>query len=763
MDDLISEFVAETHETLERIGDALLAWEANPADRSKLDEIFRFVHTVKGSCGFLNLDRIGALAHAAEDVLGTVRDGSRQADPSLVSAILAIIDRIANLSSALVANAQFGGDDDDSAILLALMEPSLAVPEMQAATPTQSSRNIRVGVDRLDQLMSEISDLVLARNALAQAMRATEVSADVGHALDQMTNRLNDLRDSIVAVRMQPVERLFAALPRLVRETARRLGKTVELLIDGSDVDIDREMIEQLRDPLIHVVRNAIDHGIERPEDRQRLGKPATGTLRIAARQRGNQVAIQISDDGHGIDIERLKARAIAAGILSTDRAARLSDDEAAQLIFAPGLSTALTVSDISGRGVGMDVVRANIDHLGGTIVLSSRPGQGLCVDLHVPLTLSVVPLMLVRAGDQLLALPRAVVREVFASTSTAIRLETLGDGRIMTVRDETMPVVLLPHIVADKQSSEAFLLVVELVAGARFALAVDSVGEIEDMVVKPVAPVLANIGLFAGQALTDAGVPVLVLDVRGVARLGQVDAAAVRQRGPDERAPGLRGASIILYTGLDGDLYGAPATVVDRIARLPREAFIQNGSQMFAHFDGALCRVVLDGELPDTGDIAVLLFRDGRDRLCYPVGDVLDFAQLDSALERGANIGLSGGVPVRLLDCHWLFGRNALDPANHVKKRQRALIQHNDAAWAEAVLGPLVTAAGYDVVINGDCADADFILVCDAPPQEGLSAPVIQLHRHAPPISPDSVHVYDAVGIGAALHGLAASRTHCA
>ena len=363
MDDLLQEFIAETRETLAALSGEIVAWEADPADRRRLDAIFRFVHTVKGSCGFLDLPRLARLSHAAEDVLQAVRAGERAPDARLVTAVLAIIDRIGEIVEAIDAGAPLD-DSGEDLLLAALTEkveaaPLKLVPAESAASvaaPRAPARSIRLSVDLLDRMMNGVSEMVLARNELARRLRD---SADptLENAIDRLSLTVSELRDTVTRTRMQAIDSLFSALPRLVRDTAGVLDKKVALASAGADVELDREMIELLRDPLVHIVRNAIDHGIETPEERRRAGKPEAGRLAIAARQSGNRIIVEIADDGRGIDTARLVSKRIEQEPRRAAELNALSERARLDLVFEPGLSTRDTVTATSGRGVGMDVV----------------------------------------------------------------------------------------------------------------------------------------------------------------------------------------------------------------------------------------------------------------------------------------------------------------------------------------------------------------------------------------------------------------------
>src|SRR3954467_7719000 len=402
MDELINDFLAETRDMLQALSGEIVAWEADPSDRGRLDEIFRFVHTVKGNCGFFDLPRLERLSHAAEGALAEVRAGTRAPDTRLADAALAVIDRIGELVEALETG-EAPASEDDGELIAAISDAPVAAPaEPEAAAEHEARkavRSVRLSVDLLDRMMSGVSDAVLARNELARRLRDAPRDVAVEAAFERVSACIAEIRDGITRTRMQRIDSLFSGLPRMVRDLAADLGKKVRLEVDGGDVELDREMIEMIRDPLTHIVRNAIDHGIEKPEARTAGGKKATGTLSVSARQTGNQILIEVTDDGRGIDGDALVRSAKAAGLLSAEQADRLSPAQKLALVFTPSLSTAEQVTAISGRGVGMDVVRANIERIGGVIDIDSRPKQGVRLRIRVPLTLTIIPALTISAG----------------------------------------------------------------------------------------------------------------------------------------------------------------------------------------------------------------------------------------------------------------------------------------------------------------------------------------------------------------------------
>ncbi len=387
MDDLRSDFIAETREMLDAIAGELVAWEANPCDRARLDAIFRFVHSVKGSCGFLDLPRLARLSHAAEDVLAEVRAGKRQPDAALVSAVLGIVDRIGELAQAVGSGESLPADEDRT--LIAALRPGgvgPAPPPAGCHPPRSQTRTVRLPVELLDRIMGGVSDLVQARDALALRLGASGLDIATGEALARLSTSVAELQEAITRTRVQRLDQLFAALPRMVRDLSANLGRSVLLEVEGGDVELDREMIEAIRDPITHLIRNAIDHGIEPPDERRVAGKPPIGSLRVVARALCDEILIDTIDDGRGIDADRLVARAVDTGLLSAAAAAGLPLERKLALMFEPGVSTARAVTDISGRGVGMDVVHANVERIGGVTEVESRPGAGTRIRLRVPL-----------------------------------------------------------------------------------------------------------------------------------------------------------------------------------------------------------------------------------------------------------------------------------------------------------------------------------------------------------------------------------------
>ncbi len=801
MDDLLAEFIAETREMLEASSGEIVAWEADPADRARLDTIFRFVHTVKGNCGFFDFPRLAALSHAAEDALADCRAGRRDPDPQMVSAVLAIIDRIAQMVDAIEAGEDIsnadpdGGDqalidavnvsretsgEDGASAVKQGSSPRLHAPasalidhaddaatdravSSRRADHSAAQRTIRLPVELLDRVMSGVSDMVLARNDLAHRLRQAGNQPTIDGPFERLTTILSDVRDAITRMRMQRIETLFSAMPRLVRDLSAELGKQVMVDLDGGDVELDREMIETIRDPLTHIIRNAIDHGIEPPSARLANGKREIGLLAIAARQSGNTIAIVISDDGHGLDEDRIAAKAIATGLITAAERSAMSRDKILNLIFEPGFSTAEVVSNVSGRGVGLDVVRQNLEKVGGSIKVSSQPGHGTLFTLQIPLTLSIIAGLTVEVSGQRFAIPQSYVEEIVQASTTALDLSHMGETALITFRGTRVPCLMLADVLGLDTSADAArdptLVMLRLASGDLFALAVDGIHNHGDLVVKPLAPAVMKSGLYAGSTLLDDGQPVLLLDVANIAAAHDLVSdgrARVLQPVADEAAkPALALPRAMLFTDYNGRRSAVRLELVQRIETAPVSAIDCSGPRPRVVIDGLILPLI---DLPDTpvpasenaGRVRLLRLSDGACELLVAVRQVEDAVELAGPLipvpedPLAEAVTLVDGQPVTLIDAHELFARFGEPPL--AAGRPQCSLPADD--WARTILAPLVTSAGYEIV-PPEAADPHTIAIVFDEVFEaaealgrGLIGPVIRL-RDRPEATADSDTIY--------------------
>jgi len=779
MDDLIADFVAECREMLEALGGEIVAWEAQPNDRARLDSIFRFVHTVKGNCGFFEFPRLEALSHAAEDALADVRAGRRQPDGALVSAVLAVIDRIGEMVAAIEAGEEMPGGDD-SALIASLEQGAegIAALAVTAAgdTATRASaapRTIRLSVELLDRVMSTVSDMVLARNELARRLRECDTDVPVDGAFERLSSIIAEMRDAITRTRMQRIENLFVGLPRMIRDLSAELGKQVLVDIEGGDVELDREMIEMIRDPLTHIIRNAVDHGIEHPAERIKAGKREIGVLSVSARQSGNQILIGIHDDGRGIDGKRLVDKAIASGVVTKEAAAELSPRDQLALIFEAGLSTAKQVTAISGRGVGMDVVRSNVERIGGIVEVDSRLGEGTRMTLRVPLTLTIIPALTVSIAGQHFAIPRSAIDEIVRATGESVTLEHLGGAGVATIRGRRVPEVSLASILGlESQIAEMdrTLIVLRPAGGDVYALSVDRIHDHEELVVKPAAPAVMATGLYAGTTLADDGSPILLMDPAGIAEVGGVklethERAARIAEGPVAAVS--KATPVLLFRGLDGGRRALRLAVVDRIEEVSADSIKEAAGQLRVQL-GDFILPLAGASAADIGDGKIRLFRlnDGQFEIGYAFAEVIDFASIEHEVINAERLGEVSGVtlindqPAELIDAHWLFA-NHVGAAARVSEQLVCRIPCWDP-WMQNMLRPLVEAAGYRVIDDAEEERADVVIasIGEEQPEEVTEKTIwLRTEPEAAGKKDESIYRYDRAGLLIALKSVCAGR----
>lgn len=772
MDDLIADFVAECREMLEALGGEIVAWEALPDDRARLDSIFRFVHTVKGNCGFFDFPRLEALSHAAEDALADVRAGRRNADAQLVSAVLAIIDRIGEMIAAIEAGEEMPAGDD-SALIHALAPGAegvaaavtIAVAEGHGRAAS-APRTIRLSVELLDRVMSTVSDMVLARNELARRLRESPTDVPVDGAFERLSAIIADMRDAITRTRMQRIENLFVGLPRMVRDLSAELGKQVLVDIEGGDVELDREMIEMIRDPLTHIIRNAVDHGIEKPADRLKAGKREIGILSVSARQSGNQILIDIHDDGRGIDGKNLVAKALDSGFLEKDDAAKLSSREQLALIFEAGLSTAKEVTSISGRGVGMDVVRSNIERIGGVVEVDSRLGEGTRMTLRVPLTLTIIPALTVSIDGQHFAIPRSAIEEIVRANGESVTLEHLGGAGVATIRGRRVPEISLAEILGIESAvleKDRTLIVLRPAGGDLYALSVDRIHDHEELVVKPAAPAVMATGLYAGTTLADDGSPILLFDPAGVAQVGGIKLETLERSTRIAEGPAAspsKSIPVLLFRAMDGSRRALRLAVVDRIEEVPAISVREAAGQLRVQVGDAILPLTGATGL-ELGEGKVRLFRlnDGSHEIGYAFAEVIDFATIDNEVIHAEcpgevnGVSLVNGEPAELVDAHWLFAKHAGAAARTMEQPVCRL--PNDDPWMQNMLRPIVEAAGYQVVGDEHEGDADLVIAAEggkAPDDSAKRTIWLRTEPEASGKKDGSIYRYDRAGLLMAL-----------
>ncbi|HEY6925789.1 MAG TPA: chemotaxis protein CheA, partial [Steroidobacteraceae bacterium] len=610
-DEATREFLVESHEGLDQLDREFVALETDPAQQQRVATIFRIVHTIKGTAGFLGFTRLEAVTHAGESLLVRLRDGSLTLTSQITSALLALVDAVRGSLRAIESDGR--EPQDTHAELIARFEllreggivsgsAPMAVPPTALAPVSHSPRqeppaetvaldcaspatveaatcvapedagtsertvsqesgapgarepeqllragsakdtspaaeppaasiaetNIRVDVKLLEELMNLVGELVLARNQILQCGAQVEDNAFVG-ASQRLNLITTELQERVMQTRMQPIGSVWSKLPRVVRDLAVACGKQVRVEMHGKETELDRTILEAIKDPLTHIVRNAVDHGIESPSVRAEKNKGKTGTLMMRAYHESGQVIVEISDDGRGLDIVAIKAKALERGLASNEQLESMTEHELFQLVFLPGFSTAHTVTNVSGRGVGMDVVKTNIERIGGTVDLSSIPGQGTTLRVRIPLTLAIVPALVVVSGKHRFAIPQANLLELVRLEGEAARtgIESVHGTPVHRLRGRLLPLVMLSHVLSgapamrhgdeswsnSATTKEAILNIVVLQTGTgHLGLVVDEVRDTEEIVVKPLHPALRPLTIYSGATVLGDGRAALIL-----------------------------------------------------------------------------------------------------------------------------------------------------------------------------------------------------------------------------------------------------------
>jgi len=691
MDEIVKDFLIESNENLDRLDQELVKLESSPSSRELLASIFRTIHTIKGSCGFLGFAHLEKLAHAGENLLSQLRDGKLTLTAEITNGLLSMVDAVRHLLAVIKASGSDGGEDytelieklgrlqqaqdensvastapipsplrngetaNQAAILETAADPTkiggvllergqvkeedlvsalqqqelgrkrigeiliaqgAAKPEdVQAAQQTLESRNpdtavetIRVGVNLLDRLMNLVGELVLARNQLLQFSSARH---DVGfQAVSQRMNLIaTELQEEVMKTRMQPIGNVWDKFPRTVRDLALTCGKDVRLEMEGQDTELDRTIIEAIKDPLTHLVRNCIDHGIEPAEARRLAGKNPMGVLKLRAFHEGGQVNIEVSDDGAGLNSERIRKKAMERGLVSAQQAERMSDRDAYNMIFLAGFSTAERVTNVSGRGVGMDVVKTNVAKIGGTVDIHSTPGTGTTVKIKIPLTLAIIPALMVTSGGERFAIPQVSLLEL-------VRLE-VGDGTkgiemvhgspVYRLRGRLLPLVYLNRELrlAEKANSadSGTNIVVVQADGREFGLVVEEITETEEIVVKPLGKQLKGISAYSGATIMGDGRAALILDILGLALHAQVVSetrdAALNEKSQTkeptarkEEAGADRQTVLVVQVGKQGRM-AIPLALVARLEEFPVSAIERAGSQEVTQYRGEIMPLI--------------------------------------------------------------------------------------------------------------------------------------------------------------------------
>ncbi|MEQ8404977.1 MAG: hybrid sensor histidine kinase/response regulator [Oceanicaulis sp.] len=821
MDELIGEFLSETFESLDVIDSELVKFEADPTDRATLDNIFRLLHTIKGTCGFLGLERLEAVAHAGETLLGKFRDGDLVADSSAVTLVLQSLDRIKEILTGIEqTGTEPAGEDSDLIKRLEILSEGGADPEAAAppppapepepepvleagapdavepaegfdvdlgrelrpgevsladleaafmntpgpdedetsdavladdelddveaapvpaaptaaetaatpATPATSggapraSATIRVNVDVLENLMTTVSELVLARNQMHQIVRGVEDSA-LKTPLQRLSSVTAELQDGVMKTRMQPVGDAWKKLPRIVRDAQQDLGKKIKLVQEGEDTELDRQVLELIKDPLTHMIRNSCDHGLEAPEKRAAAGKSETGTIKLAAYHEGGAIIIKIIDDGAGIDPAKIRAKVLEKGLATEEELAGMSEAQIQRFIFAAGFSTAAQVTNMSGRGVGMDVVRTNIEQIGGSIDLASEVGKGSTFTIKIPLTLAIVSALIIKSGEQRFAVPQLSVKElVRVGAGSSIAVETLHGANMIRLRDRLLPVIGLDHVLSQSlQEGEmsGYVIVLEA-AGRKLGLVVDDVLDTEEIVVKPLSGPLRTISVFSGATILGDGSVIMILDPNGLAQETATETEDAANTGAQEAEAGADISArqrLLLVRAGGAEPKAVPVSLITRLEDFEASSIETVDGRHVVQYRGRLLPLAHAGGhdgFKTEGRQPVLVFSEDGKSAGVAVDEILDVVEevldLEMGSERPGVIGSAviKGKATEVLDIAWHMERAWSGAPQRKKSSARSAVLLVEAdAFSRRMLAPLLAAAGYDVTVAGGLHEA--------------------------------------------------------
>jgi two-component system chemotaxis sensor kinase CheA len=747
--DIVKEFLIESYENLDRLDRELVELEQHGGNPETLASVFRTIHTIKGTCGFLGFNKLESVAHAGENLLSKLRDGQIQQSAAITTALLAMVDVVREILGS-IENTEAEGERDDAELIATLTRltkgetpaatktaadaPQAAAPPEAAAADaapaptignilieqgsvsesdvqraveqqvagdprhlgeilvehgavkssdivealqtqksaraatTAADRTIRVDVSLLDKLMNLVGELVLARNQVLQFTTKNEDSAFL--ATSQRLNLITtELQEAAMKTRMQPIGNIWSQFPRTVRDVATICGKKVRIEMEGRETELDKTIIEAIKDPLTHIVRNSVDHGVETPQVRATAGKDPEGRIFLRAFHEGGQVIIEISDDGAGLDLDRVRRKAVERGIVTAEQSARMSDREATNLIFMPGFSTAEKVTNVSGRGVGMDVVKTNIEKIGGTVDLQSKQGHGSTVRMKIPLTLAIIPALVVTSAGDRYAIPQVSLLELVRLEGEQIKkgIEQVQGAPVYRLRGQLLPLVYLNRaldVAAAAKANGAVNIVVLRADERQFGLIVDEVNDTEEIVVKPLGKQLKGVSTFAGATIMGDGRVALILDVLGIGQRANV-LSELRDRVVGEKQDASRKndaagdrQTLLLFQCAGDSLMALPLSLVSRLEEFPRSMVERTGHHEVVQYRGQIMPLVrisqaVYQEMPasreDTRPMQVVVYTEKNRSVGLVVDRILDIVEENLVIEKlAARPGIRGSAVIQ-------------------------------------------------------------------------------------------------------------------
>ena len=879
MDDLLREFLTETNENLAVLDNELIKLEQNPNDPGLLSNIFRTVHTIKGTCGFLGLPRLESVAHAGENILGKFRDQILPVTPYSVTLILAALDRIKTLLAALeesghepegadaelIAQLNAHAEGKDAAPVaaakpaaappaapaaaepdehgftpvpahltgqnMAPAAPAAAEPDEHGFTPVPAhltgqnvapaaapvaaapdpvqesasikpvaskeapasagesalaAQSLRVNVDVLENLMTTVSELVLIRNQMLQILR-TQKDTEFAPPLQRLNHVTSELQEQVMKTRMQPIGNAWSKLPRIIRDLSNELGKKIDLQMLGAETELDRQVLEMIKDPLTHMVRNSADHGLEGPAERLKAGKKEVGRVTLNAFHEGGHIVIEIADDGRGLPTEKIKDKIIKQGLASAAEVAAMSDQQVHMHIFKAGFSTAAAVTSVSGRGVGMDVVRTNIEKIGGTIDMKSVEGKGMTFTIKIPLTLAIVSALIVESARERFAIPQISVLELVRAggKNSEHAIERINGSPVLRLRNRLLPLVTLQQLLKLPKSDTGDVestIVVTQVGSQTLGILVDRVFDTEEIVVKPVAPILRDIEMFSGNTILGDGSVIMILDPNGIASAtGQANLGEQAHAAEETKARASREGeklAMLLFRAGDDAPKAVPLSLVARLEDIDVSTIEHTGGQVVVQYRGRLMPLIPLSDkvmMRKEGNQPVLVFSDHDRTMGLVVDEIVDIVEESLSIQIGSErAGLMGsaiisGRSTDVIDAGYYLTRTFKDFFGNTdsfgssRDRAQRVLLVDDSSFFRNMLTPLLNVSGYEVTTVESAIEAlklceeegsQFDIIVSDIEMPGMSGfefvetlkkngrwaetPVIALSSHATPVDLD-------------------------
>ncbi|KKB96123.1 Chemotaxis protein CheA [Candidatus Arcanobacter lacustris] len=811
MDELIKDFLVEASEAIQKLDTELVILERDPKNQDLLGSIFRIMHTIKGTCGFLGLSRLESLAHAGENILGKIRDHEIEVTPTTISLILESLDVIKVIVAHLEAHGSEPPENDVELIKklnlaagmegdghgdahaeapalpdshpvveqLSVVAPVEVVPEVLETKPeavsnnvavakteevahdpkkdavdiglqatqnkevtadvkaTASSQSVRVSLDILEGLMLMVSELVLTRNQLQQIARSQKDS-EFSAPIQRLGHITSELQERVMKTRMQPISNAWTPFPRLVRGLANELGKKIELKMVGEDTELDRQLIETIKDPLTHMVRNSCDHGLEMPEERTKAGKSDTGIIMLKAYHQGGHIIIEISDNGKGLDVNRIKTKVLAENLATEEELAGMSDIQICQFIFKAGFSTAAKITSVSGRGVGMDVVKTNIEKINGTIELSTKLGKGTSFFIKIPLTLAIMSVLIVQCKDEKFAIPQINVLElVRTGKNSGYMIENINERPVLRLRNTILSLEYLSKILGFNDDNELDVdaisdIVICEIGGSIFGIVVDKVYDTEEIVVKPVAPILKPIEIYSGITLLGDGSIVMILDPNGIFRWvsnnNEVQDSSAKDEVKDPSKDQKMTKFLLVKSGKKS-LKAIPIELVSRLEEIDVNTIEYSGTSKIVQYrDKLMYLTQLDDDLEvQTQFQHVISFVDRDKILGIMVDDISDI--VEHRVDIVSNISTPGYIGTMiindkttdLVDLSYyfesVFGKiESTDEIDSVEDRKLPrMLMVDDSLFFRKIIPQNLLIHGYDLVATENADRALEILEKDA------------------------------------------------